>query len=82
MATGATYPAATEQEKAYTRPASDRAAVEGRIELSRVSFRYSPDEPFVVKELSATIELPRRFPGITDNAEARECARTIAGWLG
>jgi ATP-binding cassette subfamily B protein RaxB len=48
--------AATEQEKAYARPASDRAAVEGRIELSRVSFRYSPDEPFVVKELSATIE--------------------------
>jgi hypothetical protein len=22
----------------------------------------------------------RRFPGITDNAQARECARTIAGW--
>ena len=21
-----------------------------------------------------------RFPGITDNAQARECARTIAGW--
>jgi ATP-binding cassette subfamily B protein RaxB len=48
--------AATEQEKAYARPASDRAVVEGRIELSRVSFRYSPDEPFVVKELSAVIE--------------------------
>jgi ATP-binding cassette subfamily B protein RaxB len=48
--------AATEQEKAYARPTSDRAAVEGRVELSRVSFRYSPDEPFVVKELSATIE--------------------------
>jgi hypothetical protein len=31
-------------------------------------------------ELSAAIELPRRFPGITDNAEALECARTIAGW--
>ena len=31
-------------------------------------------------ELSAAIELRRRFPGITDNAEARECARTIAGW--
>jgi hypothetical protein len=25
-------------------------------------------------------ELRRRFPGITDNAQARECARTIAGW--
>jgi hypothetical protein len=31
-------------------------------------------------DLSAAIELPRRFPGITDNAEARACARTIAGW--
>ena len=32
-------------------------------------------------ELSAAIELRRRFPGIADNAQARECARTIAGWL-
>jgi hypothetical protein len=31
-------------------------------------------------ELSAAIELRRPFPGITDNVEARECARTIAGW--
>jgi hypothetical protein len=31
-------------------------------------------------ELSAAIELRRRFPGITDNAEARACARRIAGW--
>jgi hypothetical protein len=31
-------------------------------------------------ELSAAIELQRRFPGITDNAQAVECARTIAGW--
>jgi hypothetical protein len=31
-------------------------------------------------ELSATIELRRLFPGITDTAQARECARTIAGW--
>jgi hypothetical protein len=31
-------------------------------------------------ELSAAIKLPRRFPGITDNAQARECARTIASW--
>jgi hypothetical protein len=31
-------------------------------------------------ELSAVIELRRRFPGITDNAKARECARSIAGW--
>lgn len=31
-------------------------------------------------ELSAAIELRRRFPGITDNAKARECVRIIAGW--
>ena len=31
-------------------------------------------------ELSATIELRRRFPGLADNAKARACARTIAGW--
>jgi hypothetical protein len=32
-------------------------------------------------ELSAAIELRRRFPGITDNAKARTCVRTIAGWM-
>jgi len=31
-------------------------------------------------ELSAAIELRRRFRGITDNLQARTCARTIAGW--
>ena len=31
-------------------------------------------------ELSAAIELRRRFPGITDNAHARACVRSIAGW--
>ena len=31
-------------------------------------------------ELLAAIELRRLFPGVTDNAKARECARTIAGW--
>ncbi len=31
-------------------------------------------------ELSAMIEVRRLFPGIPDNAKARECARTIAGW--
>ena len=32
-------------------------------------------------ELSAAVELRRRFPGISDNATAREQARRIAGWL-
>ena len=31
-------------------------------------------------ELSAIVELRRLFPGITDNAQARECVRTIASW--
>ena len=30
--------------------------------------------------LSAAVELRQRFPGITDNAQTIECARTIAGW--
>lgn len=31
-------------------------------------------------ELSAAVELRRRFPGIDSNAEARRFARIIAGW--
>ena len=31
-------------------------------------------------EFAAAIELRRLFPGVTDNAEARECARAIAEW--
>jgi hypothetical protein len=31
-------------------------------------------------KFAAALELQRLFPGITDNAQARECARTIAGW--
>jgi hypothetical protein len=31
-------------------------------------------------ELLATVELRRLFPGVTDNAQARECARAIAAW--
>jgi hypothetical protein len=31
-------------------------------------------------ELSAAIDLPRRFPGFVDNAVARQQARAIAAW--
>ena len=31
-------------------------------------------------EFAAAVELRKLFPGITDNAQARACARTIAGW--
>jgi hypothetical protein len=31
-------------------------------------------------EFAPAAELRRLFPGVTDNAEARGCARTIAAW--
>jgi hypothetical protein len=31
-------------------------------------------------ELAAAVELRRHFRGIDSNAQARECARIIAGW--
>jgi hypothetical protein len=31
-------------------------------------------------EFAAAVELRRLFPGIGDTEQARECARTIAGW--
>ncbi len=31
-------------------------------------------------EFAAAVELRRLFPGVTDNAQARECARAIAAW--
>ena len=31
-------------------------------------------------EFSAAVELRRLFPAITDTAQARACARAIAGW--
>jgi hypothetical protein len=31
-------------------------------------------------EFAAAGELRRLFPGVTDNVQARKCARTIAGW--
>jgi hypothetical protein len=31
-------------------------------------------------ELSAAVELRRLFPAVTETAQARACARTIAGW--
>lgn len=48
--------AATDQEKAYSRPRTDRPELKGRLQLDRVSYRYSPDEPFVLKELSFAVE--------------------------
>jgi ATP-binding cassette, subfamily B, bacterial CvaB/MchF/RaxB len=48
--------AMTDQEPAYRAPATDRAPIKGSIEVSRVSYRYSDAEPFVLGELSMRIE--------------------------
>ncbi len=58
-----------------------------RVAILSVMFMVTEEDAAAVRkafeqegELSAAIELRRRFPGITDNARARECARSIAGW--
>jgi ATP-binding cassette subfamily B protein RaxB len=48
--------ATSDQERAYERPAIDHSPVDGRIELSDVSYRYSEGEPFVLNELSLRVE--------------------------
>jgi hypothetical protein len=54
-----------------------RAAMRPRTEADAAAIRAIFHQE---GELSAAIELRRRFPGITDNAKARACARSIAGW--
>jgi hypothetical protein len=76
-------------------PASSDASPAARTSLAARDRRHHPAGMFVVSEaeaatirtaferggeLSAVVELRRLFPGITDNVQARECARTIAGW--
>lgn len=67
----------------------DRAALAGNAKRPHLSvvFMVTEDEAAAIRaiyqesgELSAAVEVQRRFPGITDNMKARECARTIAGW--
>ena len=60
---------------------------QGRITICPDMFCVSETEAAAIRtayeqggELSAAVELRRLFPGITDNAKAQECARTIAGW--
>jgi hypothetical protein len=58
------------------------AAGSGRA--GRFGVAIKPDVGFALRlqggEVAAAIEVRRLFPGITDNAQARACARTIAGW--
>jgi len=50
-------------------------------------FMVSEDDAAAIREaferggeLTAAVELRRRFPGISDNVKARQFAITIAGW--
>ena len=52
--------------RAYPQPTSEAAAIRAVYDQRG--------------EFAAAVELRRRFPGIADNAQARECARTSAGW--
>ena len=47
--------AMTDQEPAYQAPCADRPRIEGRLEVLRVSYRYSQAEPLVLDELSLRI---------------------------
>jgi hypothetical protein len=47
-------------------------------EAAADAVRHAHDEG---GELSAIAELRRHFPGITDNANARRCLRSILTWI-
>jgi ATP-binding cassette, subfamily B, bacterial CvaB/MchF/RaxB len=47
--------AVTDPEAAYEVPLADRGPVEGRLEVSRVGYRYSQAEPFVLADLSLQV---------------------------
>jgi hypothetical protein len=55
--------------------------------MLRCMFVVTEDEAAAIRaafeqggEFAAAVELRRHFPGITDNVQAQECARAIAGW--
>ena len=58
---------------AYTHPAGMIVVTEAEAAAIRAVYEQSG-------ELSAAVELRRLFPAVTDTAQARACARTIAGW--
>src|SRR5271167_1221198 len=61
----------------FARPSSHPASMFVVNEAQAAAIRAAFDRG---GELSAAMELRRLFPGITDNAQARECARTVAAW--
>jgi hypothetical protein len=70
------------------RLATDNSLAAGGQEFhARLMFAVSEEEAAAIRtaferdgEFAAAVELRRRFPGITDNGKARQCARAIAGW--
>jgi hypothetical protein len=63
------------QANAVGQPSGSFVAASPWAAWSATAIRTAFDEG---GEPSAAVELRRLFPGITDNAQARECARTIA----
>ena len=64
-----------------------RACLRPRLRHALPMFVISEAEAAAIRtayeqrgEFSVAVELRQLFPGITDNAQARECVRTIAGW--
>ena len=69
-----------------SRPIKSLAAARRRLH-ARPMFMVSEADAAAIRaafdkggELSAAVELRRRFPGIRDNETARSCARNIASW--
>ena len=58
---------------AHTHPAGMFVVTEAEVAAIRAVYEQRG-------EFSAAIELRRLFPAVTDTAQARACARTIAGW--
>ena len=58
---------------AHTHPARMFVVTEAEAAAIRAIYEQSG-------EVSAAAELRRLFPAVTDTAQARACARTIAGW--
>ncbi len=61
--------------------------IECRMAHHQVMFTVTDEQAAAIRrvfleqgELPAMIEFRRHFPGITDNAKARDCAKIIAGW--
>jgi hypothetical protein len=57
----------------HTHPAGMFVVTEAEATAIRIAFDQGG-------EFAAAAELRRLFPAVTDNTQARDCARTIAAW--